>query len=246
MLVFTPLKHAMLNWWCPYTEKLKACLDYPLIGSPDLGSVAGGQSDLFWFVPFSPLSCDLFRFAPIVFGTAPLCSDWLRFLPIFKNPLMGLFLMGCFPGDFQGGNGPLRHSGKRPIEGGKRPIKGKWPIKANGLFSGTRVMVENGPSKKAHQEVYKSFSEQIRPNQGKPFLPTPLQKVPDLRRVRAPWSVLLVACWEDWSYATSSAMRAMIGQSMPALKRQVLTVQNLRFCRKSRGFRQVCGFCDFR
>ena len=28
--------------------------------------------------------------------------------------------MGCFPGDFQEGNGPSRHSGKRPIKEGKR------------------------------------------------------------------------------------------------------------------------------
>ena len=50
----------------------------------------------------------------------------------FKNLLMPLFLMGCFPVDFQEVKRPLKaKSGKRPIKGGKRPIKeGKRPIKA--------------------------------------------------------------------------------------------------------------------
>ena len=50
----------------------------------------------------------------------------------FKNLLMPLFLMGCFPVDFQEAKRPLRtKSGKRPIKVGKRPIKeGKRPIKA--------------------------------------------------------------------------------------------------------------------
>ena len=49
-----------------------------------------------------------------------------------KNLLMPLFLMGCFPLDFQEVKRPLRtKSGKRPTKVGKRPIKeGKRPIKA--------------------------------------------------------------------------------------------------------------------
>ena len=45
---------------------------------------------------------------------------------------MPLFLMGCFPVDFQEVKRPLRmKSGKRPIKVRKRPIKeGKRPIKA--------------------------------------------------------------------------------------------------------------------
>ena len=45
---------------------------------------------------------------------------------------MPLFLMGCFPVDFQEVKRPLRTtSAKRPIKVGKRPInKGKRPIKA--------------------------------------------------------------------------------------------------------------------
>ena len=45
---------------------------------------------------------------------------------------MPLFLMGCFPVDFQEVKRPLRtKSGKRPIKVGKRPInEGKRPIKA--------------------------------------------------------------------------------------------------------------------
>ena len=60
---------------------------------------------------------------------------WLRWAksPIanLKNLLMPLFLMGCFPMDFQEVKRPLgTKSGKRPIKDGKRPIKeGKRPIK---------------------------------------------------------------------------------------------------------------------
>ena len=52
-----------------------------------------------------------------------------------KNPLMPLFLMGCFPVDFQEVKRPLRaKSVKRPIKAGKRPInEGKRPIKAKVL-----------------------------------------------------------------------------------------------------------------
>ena len=48
---------------------------------------------------------------------------------------MPLFLMGCFPVDFQEGKRPLRtKSVKRPIKVGKRPInEGKRPIKAKVL-----------------------------------------------------------------------------------------------------------------
>ena len=63
--------------------------------------------------------------------------------------------MGCFPVDFQEVKRPLRtKSVKRPIKVGKRPINvGKL---LHGLFSGTPAMVENGPSEKAHEEVYES------------------------------------------------------------------------------------------
>ena len=49
-----------------------------------------------------------------------------------KNLLMPLFLMRCFPMDFQEVKRPLQtKSGKRPIKVWKRPIKdGKRPIKA--------------------------------------------------------------------------------------------------------------------
>ena len=50
---------------------------------------------------------------------------------------MPLFLMGCFPVDFQEIKRPLRtKSWKHPIKAGKRPIKeGKRPIKAMVLVS---------------------------------------------------------------------------------------------------------------
>ena len=76
---------------------------------------------------------------------------------------MPLFLMGCFPVDFQKVKRPLRtNSGKRPIKVGKRPIKeGNRPSKAMvlvgmsvwclvGCFRAPPAMAENGPSKKAH------------------------------------------------------------------------------------------------
>ena len=52
-----------------------------------------------------------------------------------KNLLVPLFLMGCFPLDFQDVKRPLRtKSVKRPIQVGKRPInEGKRPIKAKVL-----------------------------------------------------------------------------------------------------------------
>ena len=58
-----------------------------------------------------------------------------------KNLLMPLFLMGCFPMDFQ--------EGKRPIKVGKRPIKeGKRPINANGQFSGALPLWGTAPLKR--------------------------------------------------------------------------------------------------
>ena len=58
-----------------------------------------------------------------------------HFFLFFKNLLMPLFLMGCFPVDFQDVKRPLRtKSVKRPIKVGKRPInEGKRPIKAKVL-----------------------------------------------------------------------------------------------------------------
>ena len=54
---------------------------------------------------------------------------------LFKNLLMPLFLMGCFPVDFQELQRPLMtKSVKRPIKAGKRPInEGKRPINAKVL-----------------------------------------------------------------------------------------------------------------
>ena len=51
-----------------------------------MGSPEGGHPDLFRFVPISPFSSDLFRFAFLVFRNTPICSDLLRFVPIgFQN-----------------------------------------------------------------------------------------------------------------------------------------------------------------
>ena len=40
-----------------------------------------------------------------------------------------IFLMGCFPGIFDRKSGPLEHSGKQPIKGGKPPIVENDPLK---------------------------------------------------------------------------------------------------------------------
>ena len=78
------------------------------------------------------------------------CLDILPTICLFlKNLFMGLFLMGCFPGDFHEGNGLLRQSGKRPVKVGKRPIQeGKRPIKANGVCSGTLPWWKMAPRKR--------------------------------------------------------------------------------------------------
>ena len=72
---------------------------------------------------------------PPVFGKGQ--NDRFPKRPFPKNLLMPLFLMGCFPVDFQEVKRPLRtKSVKRPIKVGKRPInEGKRPIKAKVLVS---------------------------------------------------------------------------------------------------------------
>ena len=77
-------------------------------------------------------------------------QDYVGSMLLSQNLLTPLFLRkGCFPGIFERENGPLRHSGKRPIQVGKRPIKeGKRPIKLNGLFSGTPPWRKTAPLKR--------------------------------------------------------------------------------------------------
>ena len=60
----------------------------------------------------------------------------------FKNLLVPLFLMGCFPADFQEVKRPLRtKSAKRPIKVGKRPVNEvKRPIKAKVLVGVSVVL----------------------------------------------------------------------------------------------------------
>ena len=80
------------------------------------------------------MSQTTFRFSLVTQGTShsPQNPQKIRAL---KNLLMPLFLMGCFPVDFQEVKRPLRtKSVKRPIKVGKRPInEGKRPIKAKVL-----------------------------------------------------------------------------------------------------------------
>ena len=58
----------------------------------------------------------------------------------FKNLLLGLVLMGCFPAVFKEGQRPIKASGETAHSGRKTAhLSGetnKRPIKANGLFSG--------------------------------------------------------------------------------------------------------------
>ena len=75
---------------------------------------------------------------------------------------MPLFLMGCFPVDFQEVKRPLRTKSAKRIKIGKRPInKGKRPVKTMvlvaisvgclmGCFRSPPAMAEKRPSKKAH------------------------------------------------------------------------------------------------
>ena len=76
-----------------------------------------------------------------------------QYQPLVKNLLMPLFLKknAVLQGIFKRENGPLRHSGKRPIKVGKRLIKeGKRPISANGQFSGTPSWWKTALPKKNH------------------------------------------------------------------------------------------------
>ena len=54
---------------------------------------------------------------------------------------------GCFPSDFfKRESGPFRHSGKRPIKDGKRPIKAKGPCRRRakaGRFGSLAFTIEN-------------------------------------------------------------------------------------------------------
>ena len=84
---------------------------------------------------------------------------------------MPLFLMGCFPVDFQEVKRPLRtKSVKRPIKVGKRPInEGKRPIKAkvlagvsigcllNGLFRAPPPWRKTAPLKRPMKRSLRSF-----------------------------------------------------------------------------------------
>ena len=82
----------------------------------------------------SAVFCENLRFELGHLRSVPLSVPWILPKEI-KNLLMPLFLMGCFPVDFQEVKRPLRtKSAKRPIKVGKRPInEGKRPIKAKVL-----------------------------------------------------------------------------------------------------------------
>ena len=50
-----------------------------------MGSAGRDHPDFFRFVPISPFSSDLFRFALLVFGKAPISSDLFRFVPFSSD-----------------------------------------------------------------------------------------------------------------------------------------------------------------
>ena len=88
---------------------------------------------------------------------------------------MPLFLMGCFPVDFQEVKRPLgTKSGKRAIEVGKRPIKeGKRPIKAMvlvgisvgclmGCFRAPPPWQRTAPLKRPMKRFMKEFGDKVR------------------------------------------------------------------------------------
>ena len=81
------LEHSRSIQLSPTPQKLiyPICWE-TLLGAPTLGLAERGHPDLFRFVPIcSPFSADLFRFALLLFGNAPICSDLLRFAPISSD-----------------------------------------------------------------------------------------------------------------------------------------------------------------
>ena len=79
--------------------------------------------------------------------------------------LVPLFLVGCFQAIFEKENGPLGHSGKRPIKVGKRPIKeGKRPIKVNGLFSDTPPYWKTAPLERPIKRSMNTCTECNKPS----------------------------------------------------------------------------------
>ena len=71
------------------------------------------------------------------------------FLKHFQEPLLPLFLMGCFPGDFQEGKLPTKPFGKTTHQGRKTAHQGaETPINANGQFVGTHPCWKIAPLKR--------------------------------------------------------------------------------------------------
>ena len=63
-----------------------------------------------------------------------------------RTRLMPIFLMGCFPGRFQQGKGPLRHSGTRPIKvrKKKRPFRERKRPHLGSQHPSPTILRENG------------------------------------------------------------------------------------------------------
>ena len=82
-------------------------------------------------------------------------------LLFFKNLLMPLFLLGCFPGDFQEGKRPIKAFWEAAHSGRKRPIKErKRPISASGQFSGTPPRWKTAPLKRPIKRSMRTSQEQ--------------------------------------------------------------------------------------
>ena len=61
------------------------------------------------FVPISLFSSDLFRFACLVFGNTPICSDLFRFTPFFSDLFRFVFRT-------------YQNKSEKPLSAGKSPI----------------------------------------------------------------------------------------------------------------------------
>ena len=86
---------ATTNFLSKKTQLVNYC-EKPFSEPSIWGRREGGHLDLFRFVPISPFSSDLFRFALLVFGNTPICSDLLRFLP-WPRGSTGAQRYGCIP-----------------------------------------------------------------------------------------------------------------------------------------------------
>ena len=104
------------------------------------------------------VTCDL-AIIPLPIATKTLLT--------FKNLLMGLCFMGCFPGNLREGKWPIKAFDKTAL----------WPINADGMLSGTSTMVGDGPLQRPIKRSMTITSEILRVGEG--FIQKLQQGIPD-------------------------------------------------------------------